>query len=96
MPPKGSALEALAAEWDVTPTLPDWLTDSRGQSPPAPLVQLYNLCMGLALTTGTAFRQYAANPCVAIFTATVANNYRRLYDDVGTKLMVRCLKFTLT
>ena len=30
-----------------------------------------------------------------IFTATIANNYRRLYDDVGTKLMVRCLKFLL-
>ena len=30
-----------------------------------------------------------------IFTATVANNYRRLYDDVGTNLVLRCLKFLL-
>ena len=30
-----------------------------------------------------------------IFTATIANNYRRLYNDVGRKLMVRCLKFLL-
>ena len=30
-----------------------------------------------------------------IFTATVAKNYRRLYDDVGSKLMLKCLKFLL-
>ena len=30
-----------------------------------------------------------------IFTATVAKNYRQLYDDVGSKLMVKCLKLIL-
>ena len=46
MPPQGSALEALAAEWDVSPTLPDWLTAPHPFF--GPLRHLYDLCVGIA------------------------------------------------
>ena len=59
MPPKGSALEALAAEWNVSPTLPDWLTYPHCEWP---LSQLYLLCAGLARRTPSFFRQYRAAP----------------------------------
>ena len=28
-----------------------------------------------------------------IFTATVAKNYKRIFDDLSTKLSMKCLKF---
>ena len=51
--------------------------------------------LNLKTLTVDALRSLAISRGNLIFTATVAKNYRQLYDDVGTKLMVRCLKVIL-
>ena len=51
--------------------------------------------LNLKILTVDALQRLAISRENLIFTATVAKNYRQLYDDVGTKLMVKCLKVIL-
>ena len=47
----------------------------------------------LASMTSDALGRLALSRENVIFTATVAKNYKEAFDDVSTKMLVRCLKF---
>ena len=49
--------------------------------------------MSLATLTSDALGSLALTRENMIFTATVARNYKEAFDDVSTKVLVRCLKF---
>ena len=47
----------------------------------------------LAMMTSDALKSFAITRENMIFTATVAKNYKGAFDDVSSKLTVKCLKF---
>ena len=49
--------------------------------------------MSLAKMTSDALGSLAITRENMIFTATVAKNYKEAFDDVSTKVLVKCLKF---
>ena len=47
----------------------------------------------LATLTSGALRSLSINRETMIFTATVAKNYKAAFEDLGSKMLLRCLKF---
>ena len=51
--------------------------------------------LDLATMTSEALEKLPLTKGTLIFAATVANNYKSAFDDLSSKLMMRCLKFFL-
>ena len=51
--------------------------------------------LALAKLTSEELEKLPLTKGTLIFAATVANNYKNAFDDLSTKLMMRCLKFFL-
>ena len=51
--------------------------------------------LDLAKLTSEELEKLPLTKGTLIFAATVANNYKNAFDDLSTKLMMRCLKFFL-